>query len=391
MSTRPSIRLQIVFVVAGFCVFLVAIGGLGLFGLERLHEQAGRVFAVLCGTALAFAAAAGPLLLQGIVKPLDAAQHIAARIAAGNLSIDVPNAGVREFAALQTALAAMQGSLRSTVAQIREASDEVAATAARISTGSTDLGDHARQQASGLEAAASSAQQLNVSVAQTQGTARQADTLARQASVAAAHGGEKVTQVVVSINAIERSTGRMAEITDVIDGIAFQTNILALNAAVEAARAGDKGRGFAVVAAEVRALAKRSADAAREIASLIASSATEVREGVCLAHETGATIVDVVGQVKRLSECVADIAAANADQAGGLVLMTEAVDTLDRLRQRNAALIEEGAAAARALRDQSLALSDAVSAYRLIGASRNPSTSSSTSARSASPSPESVA
>jgi methyl-accepting chemotaxis protein len=367
MSTPLSIRLQVLIVVSGLCAFLVAMCGLGIVDTQHSADGQTRLFAVLCGVGLLFAAIAGPLLVRSIVRPLKTAEQTAARIAAGNLSIDVPSGGSAEVDRVLAALAEMQTSLRRTVTDVRGAADGVAAVAAQISSGNDHLADRTEMQASSLQTATSSTQQLTVAVEQNGGAARQADTLAQQASEAATRGGEKVSQVVVSINAIELGTGRMAEITDVIDGIAFQTNILALNAAVEAARAGDKGRGFAVVAAEVRALAKRSAEAAKEIAALIRSSVSEVREGVSLAHETGATIADVVSQVKRLSECVADITIANAEQAGGIRQVNAAMTLLDQMRQQNEALVADGAAAAQSLRAQAARLADAVAEFRLGG------------------------
>jgi methyl-accepting chemotaxis protein len=332
---------------------------------QKSYEQAVALFASLCGVGMVFGMVSGPMLVRAILTPVKAAEGVAARIAEGNLSVDVVQSGRGEVGRLLRSLSGMQTSLRGTVTHIRGAADNVATAAAQIAAGNTDLADRTEKQASSLQAAASSTQQLATAVQQNSGAAREAHKLARLASEAATLGGEKVLQVVQSISAIEHSTGRMAEITDVIDGIAFQTNILALNAAVEAARAGEKGRGFAVVAAEVRALAKRSADAAKEIAALITSSVSEVKEGVSLARETGATISDVVGQVKGLSEYVADITAANDEQAGGIVQVNETVGVLDQMTQQNAALVQQGAAAAESLRSQALKLTQAVAAFQL--------------------------
>jgi methyl-accepting chemotaxis protein len=332
---------------------------------QKSYSQAVALFASLCGLGLIFGLVSGPMLVQGIVAPVKAAEGVATRIAEGNLSVDIVQSGRGEVGRLLRSLSGMQTSLRGTVTHIRGAADNVSTAAAQIAAGNTDLADRTEKQATSLQAAASSTHQLAAVVQQNSGAAREAHKLAKLASEAATRGGEKVLQVVLSINAIERSTGRMAEITDVIDGIAFQTNILALNAAVEAARAGDKGRGFAVVAAEVRALAKRSAEAAKEIAALITSSVSEVKEGVSLARETGATISDVVGQVKGLSEYVADITAANDEQAGGIVQVNETVGVLDQMTQQNAALVQQGAAAAESLRSQALKLTQAVAAFQL--------------------------
>jgi methyl-accepting chemotaxis protein len=332
---------------------------------ESAYRTALFVVIALCTVGLLFGVFAGSMLVRGILKPVVTAEHLATRIAQGNLSVDVVASGGGEVGKLLAALSKMQLNLRGTVTRIRAAADNVATAATQIAAGNTDLADRTEKQASTLQAAASSTQQLASVVQQNSGAAREADGIAQLASEAAACGGMKVSQVVVTINAIERGIGKMAEITDVIDGIAFQTNILALNAAVEAARAGDKGRGFAVVAAEVRALAKRSADAAKEIAALITSNVREVKEGASLARETGSTIADVVGQVKRVSEYVAQITAANREQASGITQVNTTVGVLDQMTQQNAALVEEGAAAAESLRVQAFQLTEAVSAFRL--------------------------
>jgi methyl-accepting chemotaxis protein len=259
----------------------------------------------------------------------------------------------------------MRSSLADSVGGIRAAAASVRESAQRIEGGSSELAGRTEQQASGLEETASSMEEFTATVQQNADSAGRGSTLALQASDAAARGGEAVRAVVRTMEGIQQSSGRIGEIIGVIDGIAFQTNILALNAAVEAARAGDQGRGFAVVAGEVRALAQRSAQAAREIKGLIGESAGRVGEGVREVASAGATMDGVVGSVQQVSRIVADIALASREQLAGIQQVNSAIAHMDGHTQQNAVLVEQAASAAADLARQAEALVRAVARFRL--------------------------
>ncbi len=269
------------------------------------------------------------------------------------------------------AMAQMQASLADTVGQVRSASDSIATGSAQIATGNQDLSQRTEEQAANLEQTAASMEQLTATVRNNADTARQATQLAGSASSVAARGGEVVGQVVATMDEITESSRRIADIIGVIDGIAFQTNILALNAAVEAARAGEQGRGFAVVASEVRSLAQRSAEAAKEIKSLISASVDKVEVGSKLVGEAGQTMNDIVTQVQRVSDLISEISAATTEQTSGIGQVNDAVTQLDQMTQQNAALVEESAAAAESLRNQAQQLVGAVAVFKLLQGSSN--------------------
>ena len=260
---------------------------------------------------------------------------------------------------------AMVDSLRRTIEQVRGAVESITTAAGEIAQGNHDLSARTEQAASNLQQTASSMEEMSGAVGQSADTARQANQLAASAVQAARRGGEVVSQVTQSMQQITDSSRRIGDIIGVIDGIAFQTNILALNAAVEAARAGEQGRGFAVVAGEVRALAQRSAEAAKEIKSLIGASVDQVEQGATLVDETGRAMQDIVGSVSRVSDLIGEIAAATGEQRDGIQQVNQAVTQLDQMTQQNAALVEESAAAAQSMRDQAQRLSEVVSAFRL--------------------------
>jgi len=265
---------------------------------------------------------------------------------------------------LLAALAQMQASLAQVVNTVRDGSDHVATASAEIAQGNNDLSQRTEQQASALQQTAASMEQLGSTVRQNADNARQADVLARTASEVAQRGGAAVAQVVDTMRGINDSSKQIADITGVIDGIAFQTNILALNAAVEAARAGEQGRGFAVVAGEVRILAQRSADAARQIKSLIAVSVERVEQGTRQVDEAGTTMTDVVGSIERVTHIMGEISAASSEQSTGVRQVGEAVTQMDQATQQNAALVEQSAAAAESLKQQAHQLVDAVAVFR---------------------------
>jgi methyl-accepting chemotaxis protein len=248
---------------------------------------------------------------------------------------------------------------------VRSSSDSIATGSAQIATGNADLSQRTEEQASNLEQTAASMEQLTATVKQNSDTARQANQLATSASEAASRGGAVVSQVVGTMQDISASSKKIADIIGVIDGIAFQTNILALNAAVEAARAGEQGRGFAVVASEVRSLAQRSANAAKEIKTLIGQSVAKVDDGSKLVDEAGASMHDIVNQVKRVTDLIAEISTASIEQTQGIAQVGEAVTQLDQVTQQNAALVEQSAAAADSLKQQAAGLAELVRAFRV--------------------------
>jgi methyl-accepting chemotaxis protein len=259
----------------------------------------------------------------------------------------------------------MQGELRRIVGEVRMSSDSISTASVEIATGNQDLSVRTEQTASNLQVAASSMEQLTGTVKQSADSARQADQLAMSAAEVAARGGQVVSQVVTTMNDINSSSKKIADIIGVIDGIAFQTNILALNAAVEAARAGEQGRGFAVVAGEVRNLAQRSAEAAKEIKGLIGASVDKVESGSKLVADAGRTMEEIVSSVQRVTDIIGEITAASSEQSDGIGLINASVAQLDQMTQQNAALVEESAAAAESLKDQTARLSQAVSVFRL--------------------------
>ena len=260
---------------------------------------------------------------------------------------------------------AMVDSLRATIGEVRSSVESISTAAGEIAQGNQDLSARTEQTASSLQQTASSMEEMSGAVGQSADTARQANQLAASAATAAERGGEVVARVTESMQGITESSRKIADIIGVIDGIAFQTNILALNAAVEAARAGEQGRGFAVVAGEVRSLAQRSAEAAKEIKTLIGASVDNVEQGSGLVGQTGQAMQDIVSSVSRVSDLIGEIAAAAGEQRDGIQQVNQAVTQLDQMTQQNAALVEESAAAAQSMREQAHRLADAVSAFRL--------------------------
>ena len=272
--------------------------------------------------------------------------------------------GKNEMAVLAQNVQEMQTALANTVGVVREGADTIYTGAGEISAGSNDLSSRTEQQAASLEETAASMEQLTATVKQNADNARQASRLALDASSTAKKGGNVVEGVVRTMDEIATSSSKIAQITNVIDGIAFQTNILALNAAVEAARAGEQGRGFAVVAGEVRTLAQRSAQAAKEIKALIDDSGERVNAGSQLVNEAGATMAEIVNAVTRVTDIMGEIASASDEQSRGIDQVGQAVAEMDRVTQQNASLVEESAAAAAALEDQAARLNEAVAVFK---------------------------
>jgi len=326
---------------------------------------------ILSGAVLAVSCVATYLLARSITRQLGGepsyAADVARHIATGNLAVDVDTTGA-EAGSLMVAMKEMRDSLVKIVGQVRQSSDSIATGSSQIAAGNQELSGRTEQQASALQQTAASMEELTSTVKQSADNAKQANQVAVSASEAAAKGGEVVDQVVSTMDAIAASSKKIAEIINVIDGIAFQTNILALNAAVEAARAGDQGRGFAVVAGEVRNLAQRSAQAAREIKSMISDSVEKVDAGSKLVNNAGDSMREIVGQVKRVTDLISEITSASLEQSSGIGQINEAVTSMDQGTQQNAALVEESAAAAASLREQAERLTQAVSVFRLSAA-----------------------
>jgi methyl-accepting chemotaxis protein len=329
---------------------------------------AARLRLLLVGATLALFVPLMWLTLRSIAGPLDEAIGLARRIARGDLGSRLQVRGRDEPAQLVHALLAMQDELRRLVGQVRASADSIQVASAEVASGNQDLSQRTEQAAASLQQTASATQQLTGNVRQSAEAAGQANQLAASACGVAQRGGEVVAQVVATMDAISASSRKIADIIGVIDGIAFQTNILALNAAVEAARAGEQGRGFAVVAGEVRSLAQRSADAAKEIKALIGGSVDKVEAGSRLVQDAGSTMGEIVASVRRVSDIIGEISAAAGEQSGGIGQVNQAVGQLDRMTQQNAALVEQSAAAAESLKDQASRLAGMVAGFRLQAA-----------------------
>lgn len=329
------------------------------------YQQAMAITSAMAVVAVVIAAFMGWSITRSITVPIHEAVALANTVASGDLTSQIRPDGKDETADLLRALKAMNDSLVKVVAEVRQASDSIATGSAEIATGNADLSARTEAQASNLEQTAASMEEITATVNQNAETARQATEIARHASEVAEKGGVAVGQVVSTMHEIRGSSQKIADIISVIDGIAFQTNILALNAAVEAARAGEQGRGFAVVAGEVRTLAQRSASAAKEIKELIHNSVERVQAGSTLVGAAGESVNDIVVQVRRVSDLIAEITAASQEQAGGISQIGEAVQQLDQATQQNAALVEESAAAAESLKQQAARLSELVSVFKL--------------------------
>jgi methyl-accepting chemotaxis protein/methyl-accepting chemotaxis protein-1 (serine sensor receptor) len=312
-----------------------------------------------------FAAGGAVVLVRGITVPLAQAIGIARRVAAGDLGSRIEVRSRNELGELLGALKTMNDSLATVVSSVRSSSDSIATGSGQIATGNADLSHRTERQASSLQQTAASMEQLTATVRTNAETAQTAEQLAKSASEVAAQGGQTVSEVVTTMAQISASSRRIGDIIGVIDGIAFQTNILALNAAVEAARAGEQGRGFAVVAGEVRSLAQRSAQAAREIKTLIGDSVEKVEAGSRQVDDAGRTMADIVQQVRRVSDLIAEISAATHEQTGDIGQVSGAVSQLDQVTQQNAALVEQSAAAAESLQQQAARLVDAVALFKL--------------------------
>jgi methyl-accepting chemotaxis protein len=334
---------------------------------ERERNASTGLMVMLGGLVLLMALGATLMwaIARSTTSAIAKAVKVAQTVAAGDLTSRIDVRGRDETAELLQALKTMNEGLAQVVSEVRQGSDHIATGSSQIATGNADLSQRTEEQASNLQQTAASMEQLTSTVQQNAETARQASAIVRGATDAAREGGQTVGQVVTTMEAISQSSRRIHDIIGVIDGIAFQTNILALNAAVEAARAGEQGRGFAVVAAEVRNLAQRSAEAAKQIKQLIGESVDRVEAGTALVADAGASVGRIVDQVARANQLIEAIAAASAEQASGIAQVGNAVAQLDQVTQQNAALVEESAAAADSLQTQAQRMSALVGRFRL--------------------------
>ena len=317
------------------------------------------VLAITLGCGMAF------WVIRSITQPLRQAVDVAREVAAGNLNSHIDASGTNETGQLLHALNEMQQSLAMVVTSVRGSAESVASASAEIAQGNNDLSARTEHQASALEQTAASMEELSSQVRQNADSARHANALASSASEVAVQGGAVVGRVVETMKEINASSRKISDIISVIDGIAFQTNILALNAAVEAARAGEQGRGFAVVASEVRSLAGRSADAAKEIKSLINASVERVEQGSVLVDQAGTTMTEVVNSIRRVTDIVGEISSASGEQSSGVAQIGEAITQMDQVTQQNAALVEQMAAAASSLKGQASDLVGTVSIFKV--------------------------
>ncbi|MFM1991191.1 MAG: hypothetical protein RJA99_4148 [Pseudomonadota bacterium] len=319
------------------------------------------VVALVAGLGIALVVTRGLLRTMG-GEPGQAVE-LARAIAAGDLTREVA-VKPGDTDSLMAVLGSMNASLRKVVSEVRSGVDQIAGASQEIATGNSDLSQRTEEQASSLQQTAASMEQMTSAVAQNSGSAREASALAGEASRSAAQGGDVVGRVVGTMGEIASQSRRIADIIGVIDGIAFQTNILALNAAVEAARAGEQGRGFAVVATEVRNLAQRSAQAAKEIKTLITDSVGQIEQGSKLAAEAGTAIDEIVRRVHAVNDLIAGISNASEEQSNNVSQVNAAVGQLDQMTQQNAALVEESAAAAESLAEQAQQLAKTVMVFR---------------------------
>ena len=334
---------------------------------------------------------------RNVLAPLDEAGALLETVAQGDLTTRIEVRSTNEIGRLMGAARTMQEGLARMVTQVRQGVEEIHTGSREIALGNGDLSGRTEQQAASLEETAASMEQLSSTVKQNADSARQANQLAASSMAVAQRGGAAVGEVVATMQAISDSSRRIADIVTVIDGIAFQTNILALNAAVEAARAGEQGRGFAVVASEVRALAQRSASAAKEIKGLIDESVGKVGAGSTQVERAGATMQEIVASVQRVTDIMGEISAASIEQSSGIDQVNQAVVQMDQATQQNAALVEESAAAASSLEEQAKRLREAVSQFRVaagavpLAAAVRPPAAVSAPVRSAASAPARVA
>lgn len=347
------------------------------YGFQRVDtiradaDAQGNLFTMINAAVVVFALLMTLVIYLGlrrtVISPLRGAVQRLDAIADADLTDPLPEAGKNEIGRLFGAMGTMQQNLTNIVGRVREGSNEIHHGTREIASGNADLSSRTEQQAASIQQTAASMEEMTATVKQNADNARQASTLAADASTTAEKGGDVVAQVVQTMHGISTSSKKVADITSVIDSIAFQTNILALNASVEAARAGEQGRGFAVVAGEVRNLASRSADAAKEIKTLIDASVTQIQQGSTLVEQAGTTMSDVVTAVRRVTDIMDEISAASQEQSDGIEQVSQAVGQMDQVTQQNAALVQQASAAAASLEEQANRLEQAVAVFKLLG------------------------
>jgi methyl-accepting chemotaxis protein len=330
-----------------------------------LTMPAGPGFWIAAALQLGLAGALAASFTARVARPLARVADAANRVAAGALDARSGVDRIDQVGQAARALDQLTVNLMAVVSDVRREAQGIRTTTEEIARGGDDLSNRTEQQAASLEQTAAALQQFAYATHDNAGHTAKASQIAAEASEQARSGGEAVERVVHTMREIEASSRKIADIIGVIDGIAFQTNILALNAAVEAARAGEQGRGFAVVAAEVRSLAQRSAEAARQIKDLIGESVGRVASGAQIVHDAGRTMTDIVGAVRRVTDLIAEITAATGAQAAEIEQVNAAVGHLDGMTQQNVALVEQSAAAAESMKEQAGRLVDAVNAFKL--------------------------
>ena len=333
--------------------------------IQATYQNGMKMMAMLAGLLIALATLCAYMITRSITVSLNQAVAVTSRIASGDLTNTIETSAKDEIGDLMRSLRSMNDGLVRVVSNVQVSAQEVAGRSAEIASGNLDLSSRTEEQAASLEETASSMEELTSTVKQNADNARQANQLAVSASDVAVKGGDVVSQVVTTMGSINDSARKIADIIGVIDGIAFQTNILALNAAVEAARAGEQGRGFAVVATEVRTLAQRSAEAAKEIKELIGDSVGKVDAGSKLVGQAGATMTEIVDSVKRVTDIMAEIMAATQEQSAGIDQVNQVIVQMDQVTQQNAALVEEAAASAESLQGQAGKLAQDVSFFKV--------------------------
>lgn len=343
---------------------------------EKMADEAFQNARVLMFGLAACALALGGVIAwfctRSITRPMTEAVAIAQMVAGGDLSRHIEVCSTDETGQLLQALKEMNASLIAIVGKVRSGTEMIATASGQIASGNSDLSSRTEQQASALEETAASMEELTSTVKQNADNARHANQFAISASDTAVKGGNVVAEVVQTMGAINASSKKIVDIIGVIDGIAFQTNILALNAAVEAARAGEQGRGFAVVAGEVRNLAQRSAAAAKEIKVLISDSVVQVDLGARLVDNAGSTMQEIVQSIKGVADLMGEITAATQEQTAGIEQINQAIMQMDEVTQKNAALVEEAAAASSSLQDQTTSLVETVSVFKVPNNGRKP-------------------
>ncbi|WP_318013725.1 methyl-accepting chemotaxis protein [Roseateles oligotrophus] len=332
---------------------------------DELYDSSRNITLILILLGVAAGIGLGLGISRHVTAPLARAAAGARAMSEGDMTLDLSVAGKDETSQLLQALDEMRQRLQGIVASVRSNSESVATGSGQIAQGNADLSQRTEEQASALEQTAATMDELSSTVRNNADNAKQANQLALSASTVAQQGGTVVGEVVETMKGINDSSKKISDIISVIDGIAFQTNILALNAAVEAARAGEQGRGFAVVASEVRSLAQRSAEAAKEIKTLINASVERVEQGTVLVDKAGVTMSEIVNSIRRVADIVGEISSASSEQSSGIAQVGEAITQMDKVTQQNAALVEESAAAAESLRQQADQLVQTVAFFKL--------------------------